>query len=350
MTRILIVEDDPGQSKLLARAITQRKPEYVVFTAPNGKHAISLLEQESVDLVLTDLQMCDMDGFALLGWLSNHRPSVLAFSMTAYGTEETEARLDALGSIACFTKPLDVASLLRRLSQGLSENVRGHVQNVSLASFMQLMEMEQKTCTLTVRSDDRVGTLFLRKGELLDARLGELRGEQAALTILSWTHPGITIDAGCRATARCIDRPLGFLLMEALRVHDEEERDSIVHAPAEPSAPTQVQLAAGVLATLLVDLASGSVLASKARDGVNTSELAQSAAALLNHERGLLGDDVVELVFNAAPRSELLRRVPGDHTRFGLVAFDPAEINLGMARLELDDFVSAQFVPVKDGF
>jgi hypothetical protein len=58
---------------------------------------------------------------------------------------------------------------------GDSEDVRGHVHNVSLPAFLQLMEMERKTCTLTVHSEGRTGTLFLRRGELLEARAARRR-------------------------------------------------------------------------------------------------------------------------------------------------------------------------------
>lgn len=359
MTRILIVEDDLGLSKSLTRVIQQRRPEYIVLTAPNGRHAITVLEKETVDLVLTDLQMADMDGFALLDWLSHHRPSVLAFSMTAYGTAETEERLNVLGSLQCFLKPLDVDVMVRQLAQGLSENVRGHVQNVSLASLLQLMEMEQKTCTLTVQSDDGVGTLFLRKGQVLDARLSGFAGEEAALTILAWPQTSITIDGACRVSSPKIEKPLNFLLMEAMRMRDEQERfpcepDVTVEFAVGPSdipmvrnslAPAVRPLAPGVLATLIVELNSGAVLCGQTRAGVRMIDVALASAEMLRHERRAIADesgedDVQELVINTRLRAELIRPLEDHSEHIAVLVFDPAETNLAMARIELRLFTA----------
>jgi DNA-binding response OmpR family regulator len=359
VTRILIVEDDLGQSKALTRAIQQRRPEFIVLTSPNGRHAITVLEKESVDLVLTDLQMSDMDGFALLDWLSHHRPSVLAFSMTAYGDEETDARLSGLNSLECFLKPLDVEVLLSQLCQGLSENVRGHVQNVSLASLLQLMEMEQKTCTLTVKSEDGVGTLFLKKGQVLDARLPNDRGVAAALTILAWPQTSITIDGACKVSSPSIDKPLNFLLMEAMRVRDEELHaaevlEPVFDFPAGSSdipmvrsslAPAVRPLAPGVLATLVVELQTGAVLCGQTRAGVRMSDVALAAAEMLRQERRAIVDesgqeDVSELVINTRMRSELIRPLDYRSEHIAVLVFDPADTNLAMARHELQLFAA----------
>ena len=128
--------------------------------------------------------------------------SAVAFTMTAYGNPETHGRLAELGSIECFTKPIDIAGVLRRFSDCVSESIRGHVKNVGLPSFLQLLEMEQKTCTLTINHHDQAGTLFIRRGELYDARVGDRSGQDAAMAIIGWLDPTITIEAGCSVTTR----------------------------------------------------------------------------------------------------------------------------------------------------
>jgi predicted regulator of Ras-like GTPase activity (Roadblock/LC7/MglB family) len=223
-----------------------------------------------------------------------------------------------------------------------TEDVRGHVHNVSLPAFLQLMEMERKTCRLTVHSEGRTGTLFLRRGELLDARLEGLCGSEAAMAILGFTHPGITIEASSEDVARNIDWPLRYLVMEAMRVNDELDRDDIVPTPETPPPPPR-PLARGVLGVLVVEVSSGVVIAGQTRGDVDGSEVALGAAALVRHERSLLGmvsaDELREIVINTRIRTELIRTLVEDASLLAVLIFDPEETNLVMARIELEHFL-----------
>ena len=116
----------------------------------------------------------------------------------------------------------------------LAQRVKGRVENISLASFLQLLEMERKTCTLSVRSPDpdadREGQLYFRAGRLVGAASGEESGREAALEIVTWEHTNIEIADGCPPVDPEIDVSLSFLLMEGMRLKDEREQG------AEPAA------------------------------------------------------------------------------------------------------------------
>src|SRR5690606_22298145 len=112
----LIVDDDQAQLRLLARVLSMRRRDLTVLTASHGGDAIEVLKSGPVDLVLTDLQMPDVNGFELLAWLLSNQPHVPAYSMTAYPDSEAVGRLSDLGSLECFTKPLDIDMLLDRVS------------------------------------------------------------------------------------------------------------------------------------------------------------------------------------------------------------------------------------------
>src|SRR3954462_1906784 len=142
MTRLLLVEDDAELCRALVRAFGKLRPELTVLTALNGLEATRLMSAHTVDLVLTDLQMPEMDGFELIAWAMSHFPDTPVFTMSGYGAEDTAARSSALGALEYFTKPVEPKLILARLTDALNQSVRGHVQNVSLASFLQLMEME----------------------------------------------------------------------------------------------------------------------------------------------------------------------------------------------------------------
>jgi CheY-like chemotaxis protein len=377
VTKILVVDDESALARGLSRAVLLRRPDFSVLTAGSGVEAIAVLEEQHVDLVITDLQMAEMDGFELLAWLVNQRAHVLAFAMTGYATDETEARLRSLGTVECFSKPLDIDLLVSRISEGLSQSIRGHVHNVGLASFLQLVELEKKTCTLKVRSDGQVGRLFVRKGELLDAQTAALSGEDAALAILGWQNVSIAIDSVCEVAARAIEKPSYYVVMEAMRVRDESVRPRArselpktpsgfgsvppltaqfaflaSEPPAQPvrtvALTTQAMAAFhvpnGALALAVVDAKTGDATAIRDRPELVLSELVQGALSVVRQERTTLGlaangaAILEEIVLMTSSHGELIKPLP-QTDEFVLLVFDPSQTNLVMARLELDLFV-----------
>jgi hypothetical protein len=299
-----------------------------------------------VDLVLTDLQMPEMNGFELLAWILRHQPHVPVYSMTAFPAEAGE-RLSELGSLECFTKPLDIPTLLERVSRVLAEGARGHVRNIGLPSFLQLLEMERKTCTLTVEAAGQSGFLYLDRGALVDARTGELEGVEAATRILAWVDPAITILAGCGTRARTIDIPTSFLIMEAMRLSDEEVRTSALPAvPAQvraapPLSRFPVYLPADARAIALlstggrVRTAAGSLDALDAHATLVAELFVAERAAV---ERLGLDDKLEEVVVTTRRHWTLVRPVL-DSDSLVMLVFDPERANLVMERRELASFV-----------
>lgn len=125
--RILLVEDQNSARAMLEGFLRRR--EHTVFSAEDGKRAIELLQQEGVDLVLTDLRLPGADGMAVLAKTREVQPDALVVIMTAYGTVEGAVQAMRGGAHDYLTKPIDLeelALLLDRVAahRGLvSENV-----------------------------------------------------------------------------------------------------------------------------------------------------------------------------------------------------------------------------------
>lgn len=85
---VLLVDDETPFILSLTTGLDNYRSKYNILTAKNGKHAVRILESSSVDLVVTDLRMPEMDGFELLAHMSAHFPSIPAIVMSAFGTQE----------------------------------------------------------------------------------------------------------------------------------------------------------------------------------------------------------------------------------------------------------------------
>ena len=102
----------------------------------------------------------------------------------------------------------------------VSDVLHDYVVGFSLDSIITLIEQGQETWTLKVRSDGRVGFLYFKDGEIIAAEAQGLRGNQAAVAIVSWENPEIQIVKSCQR-AREIHAPVMHLLLEGNRLKDE---------------------------------------------------------------------------------------------------------------------------------
>jgi len=88
--RILIVDDEPSQRAGLAGMVTAWG--MVADSASDGAEALEKLEQNSPDVILTDLNMPGMDGFELLERLRNMGDSPPAIVLTAFGSMDSAVK------------------------------------------------------------------------------------------------------------------------------------------------------------------------------------------------------------------------------------------------------------------
>ena len=107
--------DDSPANVLLAKAALE-KAGYSVQTAPNGVEGLALLQRTSMDLILLDLSMPDMDGFEVLRRLRheavgpNNATQVIA--LTAHVLPGTRAKVSERGFDGFLGKPLKPADLV----------------------------------------------------------------------------------------------------------------------------------------------------------------------------------------------------------------------------------------------
>jgi DNA-binding NtrC family response regulator len=113
--RVLIVEDEELMRELLGKILARE--QYSLFQAPNGKEALRVFQNNTIDLVLTDLKMQEMDGLELLTHVRAVDPEVVVIMMTAYASVETAVEAMRRGAYDYITKPFindEIRVVLRR--------------------------------------------------------------------------------------------------------------------------------------------------------------------------------------------------------------------------------------------
>jgi len=170
--------------------------------------------------------MPEIDGLELLAYMAANFPSLPAIVMSGFGTPENMQKLDQFGIYLFMDKPLSLTKLSQSIQEGLKEESQnGSVSGISIAGFLQLIESEQKTCLLEVLSKEkRKGYLYFKQGELYDAVFNSTRGEQAALTIITWERAKLSFrNLPRRTIKRRINISIMQLILESARLKDETQ-------------------------------------------------------------------------------------------------------------------------------
>jgi len=244
MKQVLLVDDDASFLLSLSDGLSRYADQFKVFTAANGKEAIEVLKSQTIDLVITDLKMPVMDGFALLAHMSRNYPSVGVIVMTAFGTTEIEQTVRGLGSSQYLEKPLDLDELTAKIFHELDACERGFIRGFSLPAFLQLVEMEKKGYALRISSKGREGYLFFVDGELVEARTAEGGGLEAALDIAAWDNATIEIKGCSKRKEGTIRKSIGSILIEAFRRKDERRHAEEAAAAQTPASQDEQEDAA----------------------------------------------------------------------------------------------------------
>ncbi len=223
MKTILIVDDEPRLLQSIEAGLKIHQASFSVITASNGEEAVVVLSSTKIDLIITDLKMPKMDGFELLAHVSTHFPNLPAIVMTAFSTPDIEQKIKESNSLKLLEKPIDFDELASSIFETLERtDDEGSLTGISLASFLQLLETEQKSCLIEVRSNEHKGYIYFNHGELYSAVLNKLKGEEAVYGMLMFEEVEIKLKRQVKKKfKKTVGTPLFPMLMEGMRRKDE---------------------------------------------------------------------------------------------------------------------------------
>ena len=116
----LLVVDDAPVDRRLAGAIVERVLGWKVIYADNGQSALAAIETQSPRIILTDLNMPEMDGMELVAAVRDRWPLIPVVLMTAYGNEETALKALRTGAASYVPKKSLGSALASTLEQVLT--------------------------------------------------------------------------------------------------------------------------------------------------------------------------------------------------------------------------------------
>lgn len=227
---VLIVDDDQAFLRLIQKDLEGFSESFNVLTAESANAALDLLRNEYISFVISDLRMPGIDGFELLSRILQSYPDIPVYMMTSYDKPKTKDVVIQSGAAGYLKKPFTAIELFGVINKTLNKKAEGgSLHNVTLETFLQLIEMEQQTSTLRIvdKKGKQGGVLFFRNGELMNARIGDQQGKDAAYQILSWSNVSLSIEHDCIFQEKFIQGDLQAILLDAMRVKDELSGEEI---------------------------------------------------------------------------------------------------------------------------
>jgi DNA-binding response OmpR family regulator len=242
---VLVADDDAWILRMVATVLEKRG--YSVETAVDGEDALARALARPPDLLITDVMMPKLDGWALVRQLRSHQELAMlpVIFLTALSSEDDRIRGFRLGADDYVTKPfrfeeldLRVNKTLRRTQQTMQETreqlggsgLRGDLSQVGLSSLLVLIEMERKTGLLQLRAPNGpTAQILVREGKVVHARLDDADepvDAECVYYLLTWGAGEFEFIACLVEGVDRVNVSTTHLLMEGARLIDEESQPS----------------------------------------------------------------------------------------------------------------------------
>jgi DNA-binding response OmpR family regulator len=236
--KVLLVDDNPMVLAMLRDAIA---PLARVSTAGDGADALLKAVEDTPDLLVSDFRMPGMDGRQLVEKLRS-RSTTSGISVILLATKSDISEKLAMQDHTAddfVEKPfflreatqrikrmIDRISLEKMSKSSSSDGiVRGSLAQMNVIDLVQSLEMGRKSCLLTLTKDGDKCEMYFSEGQVPHATYGSLSGDAAVFKVLKWTGGNFQIDFDGKSDQQTTTLNTQGLLMEGLRLLDEEKRD-----------------------------------------------------------------------------------------------------------------------------
>ena len=220
---VLLVDPEPDETTVLDIRLSSAGLE--VRVARDAHEALTLIDETTIDAIVAEVDLPGPSGFDLLRKMESLGKTCPVLFLTNRGDRESVNAGFELGAADFLVKPASpevvVAKVRQVLARGGGRGIRGSLSEMALADVVQVLGNGRKSGKLLVRAGGRTGELLFREGHIWDARVGDLRGEEAVYDLMRAEAGEFSLDPTALVSTRLIEAPTETLLLEAMRRIDE---------------------------------------------------------------------------------------------------------------------------------
>lgn len=241
---VLIVEDEPALLDSLLDGLREAFQGYTFRGAPSVELAEPMLGDgdDLPALIISDIRLPGKSGLEFLMDVRRRVPEVRFILMSAFPTNVPGELAEATRGIRFLRKPFELSQLIDEVQSALEgEAFTGNVEGITLIDLLQILHMGKRTAAIKVRRGNRAGAIHVEQGEIVHAVLAGRQGAEAFNEIVCWRGGSYSLEAETPSPSRTIEASFSFLLMEAMRLADEEGREENGEARALTENETTIE-------------------------------------------------------------------------------------------------------------
>ncbi|MBF0212011.1 MAG: response regulator [Magnetococcales bacterium] len=214
-SRILIVDDLPGNIKMLAELL---KDEYDLSMTTNGQDALRLAQGGTLELILLDIIMPGMDGFEVCRRLRENPRTrgIPVIFVTGQGDPEDEARGFAVGAVDYITKPFSAPIVRARVKTHLGLKLAREQIEKSNQEIRHLND----NLVAVLSEQKKANELLDRANQFIRSTFGRYMSEDVVATILD-SPDGLRLGGEKREVTVMMSDLRGFTLLSERRAPEE---------------------------------------------------------------------------------------------------------------------------------
>lgn len=226
MKNVLILDNDPIGRLTIGGLLKSHSGLITIRYAKNLQDAFDVIVNHAIQLIIAGPHLAEIDAFELIERLEKQHPDIRLIVMTIHAPPMLRTKIKQYPATVLFDQLEDIALLIKRIYTELNIDYGGQIRGIQLTSFLQMLELEDRTCTLHISTKGKTGQLFIQKGAPIGARIGPLSGKPAALNILTWENVAIEIDYTPFEMPPEITKNLMGLILDSGRLVDSRLRDN----------------------------------------------------------------------------------------------------------------------------
>ncbi len=232
--RILVVDDDP----ILVMSLKLRLANagFQVEEAENGNEAVGKIEEFEPDVILSDIMMPGIDGYALHRQLRENPDTAGIPFIFLTAKSDISDQLEGLrmGADDYVCKPFQIANLVERVERIMqrAETVKGYrsradfsgnIPRMTWSDILQIVELNFKSGELILRNaeNERVGGAFFHNGKIVNAKTADFEGEEAFFALMSEPEGSFEFFGKTGDSPRLIDSSNASVILNGSRMADE---------------------------------------------------------------------------------------------------------------------------------
>lgn len=198
MQTILFIDGDIRAPYSLLPALRERFPDYAIQASSGSASAWELARQHLPDLIILDLEVALMDGFDLFGKIHELLPKtpLILTCTNRFVLQNFQKRFENQHRLQSLPKPFTSAQLIETAVEAMCGRPVSVLRDLTLASVLQLLSLEGKSCWLDVITPTGRGSCRFLRGEIVYAVCGIHSGVDAVQEMMRFSAPVFQVFAG----------------------------------------------------------------------------------------------------------------------------------------------------------